>query len=142
MNKNQTLFRILGVFLLISASIWWSWVDSDPKCRALTCNNLDPINQRCDKDAVTIAADKFENNIVELRYSIACDSSWVRADVPANSILYLEDINRKRFGKWTVPDKTKKILGPQFGNMGQGKNFKACSQLPDSKKICTSSTIH
>jgi hypothetical protein len=134
--KNKlAIFSLLFLALAVAGIL--VLVDSEPKCQSKICNDRDPINQRCDRDAVVLIEDKFDKNIIQLKYSQKCDASWVKADVPPDSFLYLMDINGNKFGKWKVPDKNNKIAGFQFGNMGFGKKFKACSRITGKKDICT-----
>lgn len=134
-KKRLVIFSLLFLALVVAGIL--VWVDSEPKCQSKTCNDRDPINQRCDRDAIVLIEDNFGKNIIQLKYSQKCDASWVKADVPPGSFLYLMDVKGNKFGQWKVPDKNNKIAGFQFGNMGVGNNFKACFQIPGEKDVCT-----
>jgi Protein of unknown function (DUF2690) len=135
-KKNILIFSPVCIIFL-TAITYWIWIDASPRCRRETCNNLDPINLRCDKDAVVISENKFVKYAIQLRYSNRCDASWVRADVPNNSILYLDNKKGSKVGEWNVPDEKTRVPGFQFGNMGSGKNYKACAKFPKNEIICT-----
>lgn len=135
MNNQKKIFVALALFVV--ASSYWIWQNKEPSCEGNVCNNLDAKNQRCNRDAITNVDSTIDKVNIQLRYSPRCDASWVKADVPPESILYLQDEKENKFGEWLVPDKAHKIAGPQYGNMGAGKNLKACVKLPSNKFICT-----
>jgi Protein of unknown function (DUF2690) len=134
-KKNTAI--LFSIFIAFVGTGIWVWIDSKPKCQSKICNDRDPINQRCDRDAIVLIEENFDKNIIQLKYSQKCDASWVKADVPPGSFLYLVDTKGNKFGEWQVPDKNNKIAGFQFGNMGFSNNFKACSRIPGKKDICT-----
>ncbi|NEQ66702.1 MAG: DUF2690 domain-containing protein [Symploca sp. SIO2D2] len=131
---------IIGAVVLTVFGIgntYLAWTLRGPLCYQDSCTDFDPINKKCDGDAITTVEGQFEETTIELRYSAKCDASWSRAIVPYQSSLYVEDDGGKQYGKWEVPNNG--ILGPSWGNMGPGRNLKACIQLPDpdDKHLCT-----
>jgi hypothetical protein len=134
-NKN---FLIAGVLLLGTATVALSIYTSIQglSCHKDSCINLDAKNQKCEADAKTIIEEKFPERKIELRYSAKCDAAWTRAIVPPGSILYVEDVQGKKYGyNYVVPDDD--ISGPHYGNMGHGRKLKACVQLLGSDHFCT-----
>lgn len=135
MSKRKFITTAIVLVIATVADIYWTWTHKEPLCQKESCTNFDPINRRCDRDAKTIAEEKFEETTIKLRYSAKCDAGWPQAKVPPHSFFYLENSKGIQYSRWEVPDD--KIAGPHFGNMAPGRNVKACVQLPDNKHLCT-----
>jgi hypothetical protein len=135
MNSKKSFF-LIGLFLLCSVNFYWIWTHQEVLCYGKYCNNLDPINQKCDGDAQTILVEKFQETTIQLRYSSKCNASWTKAFVPSGSRLYVEDTQGNKYGyDYVVP--IDKLATEYFGNMGEGRKLKACVQIPNLQKTCT-----
>lgn len=141
-NKNKKIIALAGagILTIFTALVFFAFkeVTAKPGCNMSTCISGDPKFFKCDKVVETVSSGKIKNMSIELRYSPACNASWSKANVPLGTILYVEDINGRRFGKFLV-DKAKVTDAKEyFGNMGPGKDLKACAQLKNGEVICTS----
>jgi Protein of unknown function (DUF2690) len=139
--KNKPLsiiFVALISILLAVGDIYFNYKDltSQPLCTRELCNNHDPVNEGCDRDGKTLSQKIVDDMKIEFRYSIACDAGWVRAEAPPRSTLYLQDNYGNEYGRYSVTYDTK--AGDHFGDMGAGRQLKACMMLPDKNNpICT-----
>jgi Protein of unknown function (DUF2690) len=142
-NRKVLLIFFLSIFFLIGmtlvAYVYSQNVILQVLCQTTACVGRDPKDNKCNFDAVTITSKKFVDiTFVELRYSFRCDASWARATVPPYSSLYVEDPNGKQYGRALI--KPDNIASAHFGDMGSGKNVKACAEFPDKKIYCTDFT--
>jgi Protein of unknown function (DUF2690) len=138
MNKKKILILFASIILIaiaIEVTLANKDIGSNPGCQKASCVNLDARDLKCDRNVTTLISEVVEGITIELRYSSSCDTSWTRAFVPTGTILYVQNHNGDKFGQYTVlPDN---IMVAHYGNMGVGKELKACAKLPNSKDICT-----
>jgi hypothetical protein len=102
----------------------------------------DPRDRKCEENAETLTSTsggryglpfRQRDIRIELRKSDRCQANWVKADVPKDTILYLQDES----GKTYVQYKTQ-VNGWNYGDMmNYNRKFRACAQLPDGTKVCT-----
>jgi serine/threonine protein kinase len=115
-------------------------------CQNIACINRDAVDNHCQQDVQSITSNvgnfrQSKNYLkaykIELRYSKACQSTWVRDESPAKSVHYVEDLLGKRYGTSIIP-----IDGNpnHYSDMGPGQGIKirACAQPPSEKVTCTS----
>jgi hypothetical protein len=135
MNIKKSIF-LIGLVCFASINFYWIWTHRGVFCYGKSCNNLDPINQECDRDANTILKEKVKEITIQLRYSSKCNASWTKAFVPSGSRLYVEDTHDNKYGyDYVVP--VDNLSTEYFGNMGEGRKLKACVRLPNNQNLCT-----
>ena len=106
----------------------------------------DPRDRKCEQNAETLTSTsggKYRRRArlweereirIELRKSEPCKANWVKADVPAGTVLYLKGQD----GRTYVPYQTQ-TDGVSFGDMmNYSTPFSACAKLPDGREVCTS----
>ncbi|MBD1808864.1 DUF2690 domain-containing protein [Microcoleus sp. FACHB-SPT15] len=131
------LFFLLMTFFSMLLSGCKNFLHQDPLCKNTSCMSLDARNQGCAIDAETILEEKINGISIELRYSAKCDASWSRAIVPPGSRIYVEDAQGKKYGdNYRIPPNDP-VKGAHYGNMGPGRNLKACIEIPKKQVICT-----
>ena len=125
------------VFVCIDVYFNYQDLTSPPLCKRDSCVNKDAANENCNRDAKTLVKQVVENIKVEFRYSKSCDAGWSRASAPPRSELYVQDTQGNKYGRYSVTFDTK--AGDHFGDMGAGKQLRACVKLPDEGNhiICT-----
>jgi Protein of unknown function (DUF2690) len=137
-NKLLRVFIVglfLTILLFIDIRLNYEDLSSPSLCNGALCTNKDPGNMLCERDAKTLVTKIVEDIQIELRYSKKCNAGWSRASVPPRSILYLQDANGTEYGRYSVTADTK--AGDHFGDMGSGRQLRACVELPEGKHICT-----
>jgi hypothetical protein len=103
----------------------------------------DPRDRKCEENAETLTSTSGgrygplwgQREIrIELRKSDRCQANWVKADVPKDTLLYLQDENGKTYVQYQT-----QVNGWNYGDMMnyQGK-YRACAKLPDGREVCTS----
>lgn len=135
-NKNWIIYGTIFLCIFVSGSTYIAFKNQTPTCKGIKCIDKDARKTKCAKDAQTALKQKLDGIEFELRYSPKCDAAWSRAILPPESLIYLEDAEGKQYGYYKI-DKNDPIKGAHYGNMGPGKNLKACAKLPDSKRLCT-----
>jgi Protein of unknown function (DUF2690) len=141
LNKNKKIIVLIGVGILsvFAVLVFFAFkeVTAKPGCNTSTCIGGDPKFFKCDKVVETASINKIKDMSIELRYSPACNAGWSKASVPLGTVLYVEDINGRKFGKFLVDEAKVPGAKEYFGNMGPGKDLKACAQLKTNEVICT-----
>jgi serine/threonine protein kinase len=119
----------------------------EPLCQNLTCINRDPIDNKCDRDSVTITSDTGNYQVnanllkayrLEMRFSPSCQAAWARTEAPPGSTHYIEDSQGKKYGAAIVPvDQWEE----HYADMAPGKDIeiRACAEPPGGEKKCTNS---
>lgn len=110
-----------------------------PLCSGSSCMGRDPVNNKCDKDGITITSrDRYLSPSVvkvELRYSRRCNATWVKTTgelLPRTD--YLEDRQGKKYPESLVLNKREEY----YGDMGPGNiEIRACTQFQDRQPKCT-----
>jgi serine/threonine protein kinase len=115
-------------------------------CQNTVCANRDAVDNECHHDVQTLTSNvgnfrKSKNYLkayrVELRYSKACQSTWVRDEAPAQSVHYVEDRSGRQYGTSTIPVDGNPNHYSDMGP-GQGTKIRACAHPPKEKVTCTS----
>ena len=137
--KKRTFWLSGGLLFacFIAVEVYVATQNSQPPtCHQKSCIDKDAKDTRCDQRVESALKEKVDGVSLELRYSPDCDASWTRGDVPADAWLYVKDSQGRQYGRFKVTKDT--YTTPHYGNMGAGKNLKACTDLPNGKKnICT-----
>ncbi len=123
----------LGIFIEVVLAV--KDASSGPRCLGSSCVGLDARDLRCDSKVETLTSKTTRGITVELRYSPSCNASWAKSIVPVGSTLYVQDIKGQEFGHYIVPPDG--IMTAHYGNMGVGKELKACVRLPNTQDVCT-----
>lgn len=73
-EKMKKLLLLWPFFALIAGTAF----TSTPLCSGSGCNGLDPHTTRCDLQAITWEHRSISNGLVELRFSMSCNTLWGR----------------------------------------------------------------
>ena len=136
---NKKFLYIFGFFLLagvfIEVMLAVKDARSGPRCQSHSCIGLDSRELRCDSKVETLTSKTTGGLTIELRYSPSCNASWAKSVVPVGSTLYVQDTKGQEFGHYIVPPDG--IMTAHYGNMGGGKELRACARLPNTQDVCT-----
>ncbi len=136
MDKIKLIISVMP-FISILVGGCQNLIPQDPLCKNTSCINLDARNQKCAADAKTILEETINKISIELRYSAKCDASWSRAIVPPGSRIYVEDAQGRKYGdNYRIP-LNDPVKGAHYGNMGPGRNLKACVEIHKKQVFCT-----
>jgi Protein of unknown function (DUF2690) len=145
--KNLVFAGVATLIFIASNLI----MGSASACSGFTCNDKDPKEQGCDKDAFPVPYAELTNlgtysagwfnekeraRYVVLMYSPKCNANWVKVDAERGTIIFIEEDWKDEdlpLGAPKVPSGryTTEINGQSYGNMGDGSRpVRACAIFP------------
>jgi hypothetical protein len=130
-SRNMTLFR-----LLVIMSTWLSFL---PKSYALTPSQICNNSSGSDPDSITLRENWTTINGYRLRIQLRSSNKntikWVRACIPAGTVLYLKNASGNTYASYTAG-----VNGWNFGDKLMTQSpLKACAMYPSyGKEFCTS----
>lgn len=93
----------VGITLNIGSNMRWvKALSQTTSCYGETCNELDPIQYRCDQDAVVVEEARkpilsWQNRqedreiVIQKLYSQSCRANWTNAYVPNGAFLFIRE---------------------------------------------------
>lgn len=132
--KKRRAMPLLGLFVMLAT--WLSFIPSsnavDPSSICNNSGKSEPGSITLQESQKTVKGYRLR---LQLRSSNRNTIKWVRACIPAGTVLYLKDASGSRYTSYTAG-----VHGWNFGDKLRTKaRVKACAMHPrDGREFCTS----